>query len=110
MLIFSFNPAQEGRHLVLLQLKMRTIIHPKLMINASTFGLNGTEKLKAVLTDDHWVYFPDIIQEGQAFKSVTSASKMIIGCASQAQGHLEEMLRPLFPPTSAIFVYASFRC
>ena len=79
---FSFNPAQEGEALgVAKQLKMRTIIHPKLMINASTFGLNGTEKLKAVLTDDHWVYFPDIIQEGQAFKSVTSASKVIIGCA-----------------------------
>ena len=96
---FSFNPAQEGEALgVAKQLKMRTIIHPKLMINASTFGLNGTEKLKAVLTDDHWVYFPDIIQEGQAFKSVTSASKVIIGCADQqAQGDLEEMLRPLFP-------------
>lgn len=96
---FSFNPAQEGEALgVAKQLKMRTIIHPKLMINASTFGLNGTKKLKAVLTDDHWVYFPDIIQEGQAFKSVTSASKVIIGCADQqAQGDLEEMLRPLFP-------------
>lgn len=96
---FSFNPTQEAEALDVVQkLKMRTIIHPKLMINASTFGLNGTEKLKAVLTDDHWVYFPDIIQEGQAFKSVTSASKVIIGCADQqAQGDLEEMLRPLFP-------------
>ena len=104
---FSFNPAQEGEALgVAKQLKMRTIIHPKLMINASTFGLNGTEKLKAVLTDDHWVYFPDIIQEGQAFKSVTSASKVIIGCADQqAQGRLEEMLRPLFPrPQQYLFM------
>lgn len=96
---FSFNPTQEAEALDVIQkLKMRTIIHPKLMINASTFGLNGTEKLKAVLTKDHWFYFPDIIQEGQAFKSVTSASKVIIGCADQqAQGDLEEMLRPLFP-------------
>lgn len=96
---FSFNPTQEAEALDVVQkLKMRTIIHPKLMINASTFGLNGTEKLKAVLTKDHWVYFPDIIQEGQAFKSVTSASKVIIGCADQqAQGDLEEMFRPLFP-------------
>ena len=104
---FSFNPAQEGEALgVAKQLKMRTIIHPKLMINASTFGLNGTEKLKAVLTDDHWVYFPDIIQEGQAFKSVTSASKVIIGCADQqAQSHLEEMLRPIFPrPQQYLFM------
>ena len=61
---FSFNPTQEAEALDVVQkLKMRTIIHPKLMINASTFGLNGTEKLKAVLTKDHWVYFPDIIQE-----------------------------------------------
>ena len=104
---FSFNPAQEGEALgVAKQLKMRTIIHPKLMINASTFGLNGTKKLKAVLTDDHWVYFPDIIQEGQAFKSVTSASKVIIGCADQqAQSHLEEMLRPIFPrPQQYLFM------
>lgn len=104
---FSFNPTQEAEALDVVQkLKMRTIIHPKLMINASTFGLNGTEKLKAVLTDDHWVYFPDIIQEGQAFKSVTSASKVIIGCANQqAQGHLEEMLRPIFPrPQQYLFM------
>ena len=96
---FSFNPAQEVEALnVVKKLKMRTIIHPKLMINASTFGLNGTEKLKAILPEDHWVYFPDTIQEGLAFKSVTSAEKVIIGCADQqAQSHLEEMLRPLFP-------------
>ena len=104
---FSFNPAQEGEAVgVAKQLKMRTIIHPKLMINASTFGLNGTEKLKAILTDDHWVYFPDIIQEGQAFKSVTSASKVFIGCADQqAQSRLEEMLRPIFPrPQQYLFM------
>ena len=96
---FSFNPAQEGEALgVAKQLQMRTIIHPKLMINASTFGLNGTEKLKAVLAEDYWVYFPDIIQEGQAFKSVISASKVFIGCADpKAQILLKEMLRPLFP-------------
>ena len=42
---FSFNPTQEAEALDVVQkLKMRTIIHPKLMINASTFGLNGTEK------------------------------------------------------------------
>ncbi|MDA0777426.1 MAG: UDP-glucose 6-dehydrogenase [Proteobacteria bacterium] len=104
---FSFNPAQEAEAIgVAKKLKIRTIIHPKLMINASTFGLNGTEKLKAVLTKDHWVYFPDIIQEGQAFKSVTSAAKVIIGCADlQAQGRLEEMLRPLFPrPQQYLFM------
>ena len=50
--------------------------------------------------------FPDIIQEGQAFKSVTSASKVIIGCADQqAQDHLEEMLRPIFPrPQQYLFM------
>lgn len=104
---FSFNPTQEVEALDVVQkLKMRTIIHPKLMINASTFGLNGTEKLKVVLPEDHWIYFPDIIQEGQAFKSVTSAAKVIIGCdVEQAQASLREMLRPLFPkPQQYLFM------
>ena len=78
---FSFNPADSGKALdIAKKLKMRTIIHPKLMVNASTFGLYGTEKLKAVLPKDDWVYLPDTVQEGRAIQSVLSASKVIIGC------------------------------
>ncbi len=52
------------------KLSERPIIHPKLMINGSTFGLHGTEKLKQHLPKDEWVYFPDVIQEGNAINSV----------------------------------------
>jgi UDPglucose 6-dehydrogenase len=39
------------------------------MINGSTFGLEGTEKLKQILVTDHWAYLPDTIQEGNAIQS-----------------------------------------
>jgi UDPglucose 6-dehydrogenase len=96
---FSFNPADSGKALdIAKKLKMRTIIHPKLMVNASTFGLYGTEKLKAVLPKDDWVYLPDTVQEGRAIQSVLSASKVIIGCDDEkVQISLREILRPLFP-------------
>ena len=97
--IFSFNTAQE--HLarsVLHKLKQRTIIHPKLMINASSFGLHGTQAFKDLLPQDDWVYFPDTVQEGRAFKSITGASRLILGCEeARVQRRIQEMLRPLFP-------------
>ncbi len=46
------------------KLSERPIVHPRLMINGSTFGLHGTEKLKQHLPKDEWVYFPDVIQGG----------------------------------------------
>jgi UDPglucose 6-dehydrogenase len=70
---FSFNQTQESQVFQLLkELKQRPIIHPKLMINASTFGLHGTEKLKQILSEDDWVYLPDTIQEGNALQSLPS--------------------------------------
>lgn len=104
---FSFGHGEE--HLALevsKRLSEKTIIHPKLMINASTFGLNGTDKLKKLLPQDDWVYFPDIVQEGQAFKSIISTGKVIIGCQeSHVQEKLQEMLRPYFPrPQQFLFM------
>ncbi len=97
--IFSFNTAQE--HLArgaLQKLKQRTIIHPKLIINASSFGLHGTPAFTALLPQDDWVYFPDTVQEGRAFQSITGASRLILGCQeARAQRLIQEMLRPLFP-------------
>ena len=62
--LFSFNPSEFDQAIVLAEeLKRRPIIHPKLMINGSTFGLEGTEKLKKILVSDHWAYLPDTIQE-----------------------------------------------
>lgn len=104
---FSFSLAQSQMALdIAEQLKVRTIIHPKLMVNASTFGLNGTKKLKAVLPLDDWVYLPDTVQEGQAILSITSNSQIIIGCEDEkVQLKLQEMLRPIFPrPQQYLFM------
>ncbi|OTG63839.1 nucleotide sugar dehydrogenase [Acinetobacter silvestris] len=73
------------------------ISHPKLMINSSTFGLYGTEKLKQILAVDAWAYLPDVIQEGNAINSFTSAKQIIVGVDSDLAAHLvQELLRPIF--------------
>lgn len=97
--LFSFNQTQEAFVFELLDtLKQRTIIHPKLMINASTFGLHGTEKMQQILSEDDWVYLPDTIQEGNALQSLTQAKQLIVGCLdSRAQSKVKELLRPFFP-------------
>ena len=96
---FSFNQTQESQVFqLLLDLKQQPIIHPKLMINASTFGLHGTEKLQQILSEDDWVYLPDTIQEGNALHSLTQAKQLIVGCTHrEAQIKLKELLRPFFP-------------
>lgn len=96
---FSFNPTQITDGLELLKaLKLRPIIHPKLMINASTLGLNGTDQLEKILPQDHWIYLPDVIQEGNALHSFVSTKQLVVGCSSEiAQVKLKELLRPLFP-------------
>lgn len=97
--IFSFNHLQQRLAIdVVNKISRRPLIHPKLMINTSTFGLEGTSKLKEILNQDYWLYLPDIIQEGQALKSVLVASKIIVGSDdAKAEPILREMLRPLFP-------------
>lgn len=96
---FSFNPAEEKQCIEILQnIKQRPIIHPKLMINASTLGLHGTEKFAKILHEDEWVYLPDMIQEGNALLSFAQAKQLIVGAASDvAQIKIKELLRPLFP-------------
>lgn len=97
--LFSFNPTEENQALkILKQLKQRPIIHPKLMINASTLGLHGTAKFEKILPEDDWVYLPDMIQEGNALQSLTQTKQLIVGCASDSsQIKIRELLRPLFP-------------
>lgn len=96
---FSFSPLQQNQACELLeQLKLRPIIHPKLMINASTLGLHGTQKLKAILPQDDWLYLPDVIQEGNALQSFANAQQLIVGCDKlSSQNKIQELLRPLFP-------------
>ena len=97
--LFSFNQTQEQQVFQLLaSLKQRPIIHPKLMINASTFGLHGTEQFQQILSEDDWVYLPDTIQEGNALQSLTQAKQLIVGCTqANVQTKIKELLRPFFP-------------
>ena len=97
--LFSFNQTQEPQVYQLLNaLKQRPIIHPKLMINASTFGLHGTERFQQILSDDDWVYLPDTVQEGNALQSLTQAKQLIVGCSQvNVQTKVKELLRPFFP-------------
>ncbi|NLY65734.1 MAG: UDP-glucose/GDP-mannose dehydrogenase family protein [Alcaligenaceae bacterium] len=96
---FSFSPAEEAAGIAILhELAQRTVIHPKLMINASTLGLHGTSRFRQVLPEDDWIYLPDIIQEGKALHSFTQVTQLIVGCAKPAvQQKVREFLRPLFP-------------
>jgi UDPglucose 6-dehydrogenase len=96
---FSFSPSQQKQAFELLeQLKLRPIIHPKLMINASTLGLRGTQQLKVILPEDDWLYLPDVIQEGNALQSFAQAQQLIVGCDNtSSQSKIQELLRPLFP-------------
>ena len=95
---FCFNPTEYDLAFNTLSLlSHRPIVHPRLMINSSTFGLHGTEKLKAILPNDYWVYFPDVIQEGNAINSVLNVKHVIVGVeSSYAQDTMQELLRPFF--------------
>lgn len=77
---FCYSPTEsELADQTLKALALKPIVHPKLMINAATFGLNGTEKLKAISPKDHWVYLPDVIQEGNAINSILHLKHIIVG-------------------------------
>ena len=93
---FSLSPTEESQGIeILKELKQRPIIHPKLMINASTLGLHGTEKFEKILSDDDWVYLPDVIQEGNALQSFVQAKQLTVGCSSAtSQIKIRELLRP----------------
>lgn len=96
--VFSFNPTEFDQAIALAeQLKVQPVIHPKLMINGSTFGLEGTEKLKQILASDHWAYLPDTIQEGNAVESFIDLKQIIVGVDGiETQTLIKELLRPFF--------------
>ena len=96
--VFSFNPTEFDQAIALAEeLKTQPVIHPKLMINGSTFGLQGTEKLKQILNSDHWAYLPDTIQEGNAVESFVDLKQIIVGVDhSETQTLVQELLRPFF--------------
>ncbi|MEQ1189725.1 UDP-glucose/GDP-mannose dehydrogenase family protein [Acinetobacter seifertii] len=96
--LFCFSPTQIELALKTVEkLSERPIVHPRLMVNGSTFGLHGTEKLKQHLPKDEWVYFPDVIQEGNAINSVLNVKHVIVGVeSSSSQDTMQELLRPFF--------------
>jgi len=96
--LFCFSPTQiEFALKTVEKLSERPIVHPRLMVNGSTFGLHGTAKLKHHLPKDEWVYFPDVIQEGNAINSVLNVKHVIVGVESNsAQDTMQELLRPFF--------------
>ncbi len=96
--LFCFSPRQIELALKTVEkLSERPIVHPRLMINGSTFGLHGTEKLKQHLPKDEWVYFPDVIQEGNAINSVLNVKHVIVGVECRdASETMQELLRPFF--------------
>lgn len=96
--LFCFSPTQIELALKTVEkLSERPIVHPRLMVNGSTFGLHGTSKLKQHLPKDEWVYFPDVIQEGNAINSVLNVKHVIVGVeSSYAQDTMQELLRPFF--------------
>ncbi|MBJ8498895.1 nucleotide sugar dehydrogenase [Acinetobacter oleivorans] len=96
--LFCFSPTQiEFALKTVEKLSERPIVHPRLMINGSTFGLHGTEKLKQHLPKDEWVYLPDVIQEGNAINSVLNVKHVIVGVESRdASETMQELLRPFF--------------
>lgn len=97
--IFCFSPSQFQVALDTLEkLALFPSNNTRLMINGSTFGLHGTEKLKQILSEDDWVYLPDTIQEGNALQSLTQAKQLIVGCSqAEVQVKVRELLRPFFP-------------
>lgn len=79
------------------QLSQLPINARALMMNGSTFGLQGTQQLREFLPHHLWVYLPDIIQEGNAIQSLLTAKQVMIGYDSHdAIEIMEELLRPLF--------------
>lgn len=96
--IFCFAPTEKARAQALIERISQTSNSGKLMINGSTFGLHGTAELQALSPNNHWVYLPDTIQEGNAEGSFINAQQAIIGCESEhAKILMKELLRPMFP-------------
>lgn len=96
--LFSYSPSELNQALTIAEkISLLPIIHPKLMINGSTFGLRGTDQLKQKLPLDHWAYLPDVIQEGNAIRSFTDSKQVIVGVDQDQTAQLmQELLRPFF--------------
>lgn len=96
--LFCYGPMAIEQALICAKQIAKSDLKNRLMINGSTFGLHGTEKLQTFLPNDHWAYLPDIIQEGNAIGSFVNAKQAIVGLMSDHTKILmKELLRPMFP-------------
>lgn len=95
---FAFNSHEyDAAETILSKLSQQPIIHPKLMINGSSFGLEGTLKLQKHAPKDDWCYLPDMIQEGNAINSILHVRHILIGAEQvSAQQKVKELLRPFY--------------
>ncbi|WP_273777767.1 UDP binding domain-containing protein [Acinetobacter sp. GSS19] len=97
---FAFNPSKQSKAFeIVSQLSRQPMLHPKLMINGSTFGLHGTAKLAETLPKDAWVYLPDMTQEGNPLDNFMNTKEIVVGVDKNnfAETQLRELLRPFFP-------------
>jgi len=94
----GFSPSEYSIAVQVLEyLACQPLDHPKLLINGSTFGLHSTEKLKKILPHDHWVYLPDVVQEGNAIQSILQIKQIVVGVDSDISAQIiRELLRPIF--------------
>ncbi|SDC18154.1 nucleotide sugar dehydrogenase [Acinetobacter boissieri] len=95
---FAFNSNEYTlAQQVLKDIQNKPVIHPKLMVNGSSFGLEGTKKLQAIATKDDWCYLPDMVQEGNTLDSVTKVEHIVIGIDGDiAKQKIKEVLRPFY--------------
>lgn len=95
---FAFNSNEiEQLDCILDYLKQQLTIHPKLMINGSSFGLEGTITLQQKLPKDEWCYLPDMVQEGNAINSILQVKHVVVGVETEsAKVKIRELLRPFF--------------
>ena len=96
----AFNPSKLDVAIELAhKLKAEPIIHPKLMVNSSTFGLQGTKTLQDILSKDAWVYIPDMTQEGSSVENIEQSTSIVIGTNEDAfaKKQIKELLRPIYP-------------
>lgn len=94
----GFSPSEYSvAEQVLASLAEQPLLHPKLMINGSTFGLHSTAKLQQILAHDHWAYLPDVVQEGNAIQSILQIKQIVVGVDSDTAAQIiRELLRPIF--------------
>lgn len=97
--LFSFSSSEYDRAVsIVKKIEALPTGASKLLINGSTFGLEGTKRLSSYSSKNLWAYLPDNIQEGNAINSITQIQKIIIGIESdQTEVLLRELFRPLFP-------------